>query len=582
MQLLAAGTLPISEVVEDAVTFYSFAGESLRLGLIRGAQHGTAAATLWPDGLDCPASPHLHGMIFLLDSNRIQVLLGREAPQPGLPWFPTDAQVRAAETWEIHEVKSKEESRAPFHRLPRSGPGIESIVKLLPVGVDLGRSGIGPTPGLDALKRAIAASRVPVSRGGDYQGLLVAEAESEAFAALLIWTPYGEGPPAYPEVRMALERTRPRAFWRPRRRARAEKPPGQGIWAEDLPEVGSDVSVIGVERLDAIGPEALDVLGAATRALGDDERQLDGTRARKAMQVQGFEAFAWYQPFHIWSESSWGIYIDAKGLDELGWSIQADLVAQGVGWWADAPIIALSLLYHHELFHARVEGVLSWLELTSSGGRFRRYKTEVYRRTYLTPDCREEALAVWWSRKSVAETLGRIHRGHSPVIDEILTKVVDPHLDMAPPGYDQWRVGDERDAWQIFGCELCTGLPGGGVRGGPMPLGTLSRDPLPFELLPLDVPTWFVGTGRIADAVLSSPQSFLSPTRREMERALKHLGYTAEPSRGKGSHEWWIGPNKRGFSLPSNDPVKPGIFRSFLAHVGRSKADYVREIRPRL
>jgi hypothetical protein len=582
VRLVAAGMLPISAIVEEADACYLLAGDLIRVSLIRAALRGTAAATLWSDGLDCPASPHLHGMIFLPDSNEIRVLLGGSPLQPRLPWFPAQAQVEAVELLADHEAKTREDRRSLIPALPRPGPGIESIAKLLPVGIDLGRGDIGRTPGLNAVKRAIGSSRIPVSRGGDYQGLLAAEAESEALSSLLAWMPSGNATPAYPEVRMALERTRPRAFWRPRRRTRAEKPPDEGIWAEDLLEAGADTPMISVEGLDALGQEALDVLGAAMRAAGDGEQQLGRTEARKAIEKLGFEAFAWYQPFHIWTEESWGIYIDAKRLDDLTWSIQADLVAQGVGSLADAPIVALSLLYHHELFHARVEGALSWLELTSAGGRFRRYKTEVYRRTYLKPDCREEALANWWSRKSAGETLARVHRGQSPVIDEILTKVVDPHLDLSPPGYDQWRVGDERDTWQIFGSELCTGLRGGAVRGGPLPLGSLLRDPLPFELLPEDVPTWFVGTGRIADAVLSSPQFFLSPPRREMERALKHFGYTVKPSRGKGSHELWTGPDSRGFPLPYNDPVKPGIFRSFLAHFDVSKADYVRGIRPRL
>ena len=47
---------------------------------------------------------------------------------------------------------------------------------------------------------------------------------------------------------------------------------------------------------------------------------------RKDAKGQGFEAIAWFQPYHVWTEETWGIYFDARKLDDLArW---ADLYLQ--------------------------------------------------------------------------------------------------------------------------------------------------------------------------------------------------------------------------------------------------------------
>ncbi|WP_158287749.1 hypothetical protein [Falsiroseomonas bella] len=42
------------------------------------------------------------------------------------------------------------------------------------------------------------------------------------------------------------------------------------------------------------------------------------------------------------------------------------------------------------------------------------------------------------------------------------------------------------------------------------------------------------------------------------------------------------GPDKRAFILPTRDPVSPGVFKTFLQHVGIDEATYVYELRPNL
>lgn len=39
---------------------------------------------------------------------------------------------------------------------------------------------------------------------------------------------------------------------------------------------------------------------------------------------------------------------------------------------------------------------------------------------------------------------------------------------------------------------------------------------------------------------------------------------------------------QRAFILPTRDPVRTGVFKTFLHHVGIDKATYVRQVRPNL
>jgi len=68
-----------------------------------------------------------------------------------------------------------------------------------------------------------------------------------------------------------------------------------------------------------------------------------------------------------------------------------------------------------------------------------------------------------------------------------------------------------------------------------------------------------------------------------LERALKYKGYMVNSAEGKGS------PPRNGrllmaahFPVPARDPVSNTVFRSFLEHIGLTKSDYIKQIRPKL
>ena len=134
-----------------------------------------------------------------------------------------------------------------------------------------------------------------------------------------------------------------------------------------------------------------------------DDLQLDQSDFRNRVddvrhdtKAYGFEAIAWFQPYHVWTEETWGIYFDARKLDDLALSFLDDFKSARVhGSHSLAAPLAFGLTYAHELFHARVEAALSWLEINALQPRHLRYKQRVYDALRETPDWLEEALANW-------------------------------------------------------------------------------------------------------------------------------------------------------------------------------------------
>lgn len=326
------------------------------------------------------------------------------------------------------------------------------------------------------------------------------------------------------------------------------------------------------EMLSALADLRLDTPDADERA----------DRSRQEREQRGFEALAWYQAHHVWSEASWGIYFDAAKLDELAVSILDDLksssafVPQGV-----AALLAFGLTLAHEQFHARVEAATTWLELSTLQPRHIRYSERVYDALKLTPQWLEEALAnwsacAWFKSEPIQAAIGR-YSSHAPQIE----RVVKNTLDLSPPGYRDWRQGDSGSAWRILATQLADGKP---TPSGPigLPLESQLAGPFPYDFTATDVPVRFVGKGIIADCLLSRPATFNVPARDELERALKHFKHEKDRSRGKGSHEKWTGPDERAFILPKRDPVSGHVFRTFLQHVGIDKTTYVHSVRPQL
>jgi hypothetical protein len=305
-------------------------------------------------------------------------------------------------------------------------------------------------------------------------------------------------------------------------------------------------------------------------------------RIRQEIATTGFEALAWYQPHHKWSEGSWGIYFDAAKLDDFAHNIYQDIKR----FRASRPhhvaaFLAFGLTLAHELFHARVEAAASWLELTALQPRYLRYNQNVYEVLRGTSGWLEEALANWSAWHWFCSDPVQQALASYLTIDERLNATIENTLDLSPPGYKDWRQGELVETWRILSTQLVRGKPSLPSQIG-LPSESILRGEFPYDFQSSDVPLHFLGEGIIADRLLSHPAALNVVSYFEMVRALKHFNYACNPSGGKGSHEKWTRPDQKAFILPKRDPVSAGVFRTFLQQVGIDKSAYLREVRPGL
>lgn len=545
---------------------------------------------------------HCHGVFLLPDQKTLSVLVGRTKPATPNTWIAAPLKVEVDTLLTEHRALASEfderirikklESEARKERFKsdqnlgewgdamlvmeelqqRPTVTIEPLLQSLPRAAKFHRPKSGDLEELArAATSAISASGWQPPRDGNYVYILPGVVGRRS-QCLVSWVPH-TGLPSYPEVRWAVQKCLPAALRKPR----IEQ---MGMRTFDSGSQPAQDSV----QLQGFDPEPTDLKDAL------DDLQLEQSEyrkrvddVRKAAKGHGFEAIAWFQPYHAWTEETWGIYLDARKLDDLALSFLDDFKSVRVhGSHSLAALLAFGLTYAHELFHAQMEAALSWLEINSQQPRHQRYKDRVYQTLRETPDWLEEALANWsaWSWFKAPGIQSLVTRMASNA--EGLDRVVEASLDLAPPGYQEWRLGHQPGTWRTFANQLSTGKPKIKASGIGLPLESALTGPLPYEFQPADIPLRFVGSGVIADRLQSHPATFNVPTRRELERALKFFKHILDVSGGKGGHQKWTGPDQRAFILPTRDPVSVGVFKTFLQHLGIDKATYVREVRPNL
>lgn len=416
-------------------------------------------------------------------------------------------------------------------------------------------------------RRALSSCELTGSRDGTYTGLLPGRLHAGALG-LVTWQPY-EGPTSYPEIRASLNKRLPSAFLTPRQtdRGRPEAIPLAASASEPI----ANLSVEELER------------ALADLRLNDVDSE-SAERFKDNQAKHGFEAIAWYQSHHMWSDDTWGIYFDSAKLDLVAQSTSASLRTGGhFAPHQFAALLAFGLVLEHEMFHARVDAAASWLEITTLRPRYRKYQSNVYQTAAGTSDWFEEAIANWcswdWYKSdAVQDICSKMYRGSTQQLD----RVVELSLDLSPPGYRDWRTAAKLAPWRILSSQLSSARALSVNTNFPLPLDGVLKGPFPFDLRTEDVPIRFVGEGTIAHRLLSHPANFHVPKRSEVVRALRHYNHKCDPRGGKGSHEKWIGPDNRTFSLPRRDPLSYTVFDSFLHYIGVDKSTYVRDIRPSL
>ncbi len=159
----------------------------------------------------------------------------------------------------------------------------EQLLALMPTAATFTPSSETPKTLQREAMAVVAASGLEPSRDGIYDGILFGYPKRTS-GALISWKPH-TGLPPYPEIRWALSRRLAAALRRPRHHE-------------------PDRPVFGGGEIDITASESREALG--TREINLDDAN-GGADARKALKERSLEAIGWYQPFHAWTEASWGI-----------------------------------------------------------------------------------------------------------------------------------------------------------------------------------------------------------------------------------------------------------------------------------
>jgi hypothetical protein len=281
---------------------------------------------------------------------------------------------------------------------------------------------------------------------------------------------------------------------------------------------------------------------------------------------------AWYCPIHFFGHGS-GIYIRESCI--LSHAID---IASFVHWpavraprWEVARHLLRSAFYVfflHEQFHHKVESLGFRLLIATRTDRYRPYKRNVYRPTFLTPDCLEESLANAESYRRLGEE--RYVQRVDPAIRQGLRDYLKTSIPMQPPGYREgvnylseapYRDGLYGLQSQILDGVIPPTTPAGHWSVAPNMITSLAdiADDI-YVVLPHGARPIFRPTSIDPGATVSS---------RALEGALtKHYGYNPAKG-GKGSHVKLKKPGAPTIVLPGNRPVlSPGVVKHALEAIG--------------
>lgn len=153
-----------------------------------------------------------------------------------------------------------------------------------------------------------------------------------------------------------------------------------------------------------------------------------------------FDVLAWYLPIHFYGPG-WGIYIRESAVFDLAASIRSYLPPPRQNHFeviAGSIRAALGVLFHHEVFHHKVESLATRLEVIEHGKRYAPYTKKVYEKIQRTHpvDLLEEALACAEAyRRPLTEAVYR--RGIPADVLRARREMLRRWFGTLPDGYNQ-------------------------------------------------------------------------------------------------------------------------------------------------
>jgi predicted RNA binding protein YcfA (HicA-like mRNA interferase family) len=141
------------------------------------------------------------------------------------------------------------------------------------------------------------------------------------------------------------------------------------------------------------------------------------------------DAFAFYLPFHYFYPKWWGVYLVLEPTLKLAEFVRSH--ASGVLSSKDSLTATRIFLYAHEAFHHIVESFGTRLEISHRRPLFKEGFDRLYRRTYGSDVCMEEAIATAHGLRRVKEKAFPGNKGKTGAALKALRKFVEG----CPPGY---------------------------------------------------------------------------------------------------------------------------------------------------
>ena len=95
--------------------------------------------------------------------------------------------------------------------------------------------------------------------------------------------------------------------------------------------------------------------------------ELGVKQIKQLIEKRGTDALAWYRPFHMDPQEKWGITIIDRGIWHMARKLAKEMYSEP--YTANqiqlCRNIALDFLYHHEMFHFKVELAATMMELNN-------------------------------------------------------------------------------------------------------------------------------------------------------------------------------------------------------------------------
>ncbi len=297
------------------------------------------------------------------------------------------------------------------------------------------------------------------------------------------------------------------------------------------------------------------------------------TKSIKAGSIAPPESHcAWYCPIHFFGHS-WGIYIREDCILSHSKDIATFIDWRGVH--ASPSSIARQLLrsafyafFLHEQFHHKVESLGLRLLITTGTDRYRPYKSNVYRSTYLTSACLEESLANADSFRRLNEHR-YLRRVDKPIRDG-LRNYLRTTIPLQPPGYAEG-INYFSETNYRTGLYKLQSQALEGLLNPTKPMNNWVVAPNMITALADITENIYVILPKGARPIFSSasidPRITVSTTALASALA-KHHGYQ-HVAGGKGSHIKLKKPGAQTIILPGNRSVlSPGVVKHALDAIG--------------